>query len=351
MFKSKKFLILFSFLTFCLIGTAIVIKINSDNKTKETFNDGYDVFQNVDNIEPFLPKEEESLNPYTGEALSENQQNTFPFMCIIENLDEARPQSGLSQADVIYETMAEGGISRFLCLFYSNNIEKIGPVRSMRPYFLNLTKEYGIPFAHCGGSADALETITNDSSIPSINEMINEKYFWRDNTRVAPHNLYTSSNLMNEFIKANLDFDSKDSFFTFDEDYWTDSKLESCQELNLKLSNYYQTSYKFTQDGYTKYMKGEEGIDSNNNESLVFQNIILQLTDITPNSDGRVDITQIGSGDAYVLSNGKIKKATWSKNSNSSPTLLKDEDDKIIPLSQGKTIWHIMDSSNQIDIF
>lgn len=77
----------------------------------------------------------ETLSPYTGNILESDSIDNIPFMCIIENSRAARPQSGLSEADIVYETMAEAGIPRFLAVFYENSPEVIGPVRSVRPYF------------------------------------------------------------------------------------------------------------------------------------------------------------------------------------------------------------------------
>lgn len=119
----------------------------------------------------------ETLSPYTGNILESDSIDNIPFMCIIENSRAARPQSGLSEADIVYETMAEAGIPRFLAVFYENSPEVIGPVRSVRPYFLDISKEHDLPFAHCGGSAEALATISSDESLNSINEIKMEVLF------------------------------------------------------------------------------------------------------------------------------------------------------------------------------
>lgn len=345
MIKNKKLLLLLIPICFVL---GILISKNID-KPKTTFKDNYDVFEDVDDGAAVL-KEKDALNPYTGELLTDEQSVSKPFMCMIENSRQARNQSGLSQADIVYETMAEGGISRFMCLFYSKNVDKIGPVRSLRPYFLNIASEYGVPFAHCGGSAEAMETVSQNSQIPSINEMTNSSYFWRDNSRVAPHNLYTSSERINNHLKESPKGDTPDTNLTFDDDYWENDTFKNCQDLDLDLSHYYQTSYKFTQDGYTKYMDGTECVDDSNNESLVFKNIILQLTDMSNTDTSYIDIRQTGSGSGYVISNGKVQKMTWSKASKSSPTIIKDSNNKVIPLSTGNTIWHIVDKNNKITI-
>lgn len=296
--------------------------------------------------------ETSTISPYTGEILSDEQLEQDTFMCIIENSRQARPQSGLSQADFIYETMAEGGISRFLTVFNSNYVDKIGPIRSARYYFLDLIEEFNLPFAHCGGAADALDRISNNSSLKSINEITNGKFFERDNSRVAPHNLYTST----EKLSSAIDYKGFENLseprkFIFNDDFWNNDSLKNCQNLELKLSHYYTTSYTLSENGYIKSMDGEECIDAYNNEPLTFDNIIIQLTNLKTKDDSRLDINIIGSGKAYVISNGKLLECTWSKTNKKSTTILKNEKGEVIPLSTGKTIWHIADESNEINFY
>ena len=293
--------------------------------------------------------ENSSISPYTGELLNIEQLTNDTFMCLIDNSRQARPQSGLSQTDFLYEVMTEGGITRFLGLFNSNIVDKIGPVRSARYYFLDLIEEFNLPFAHCGGSYDSLDRISADSSLKSMNEIANTSYFTRDNSRVAPHNLYTKTENMDKLLDIK-DF-SKDEprDFIFNDDYWANSDLENCQNIELKLSPYYTTSYSLSENGYIKSMDGKEAIDASNNELLSFDNIVIQLTDITNRENEEyMNIDLVSSGDTYVISSGKMIKATWSKSSTNDTTILKDSSGKEIPFSIGNTIWHIADSSNEI---
>ncbi|MEG0641367.1 MAG: DUF3048 domain-containing protein, partial [Clostridium sp.] len=176
---------------------------------------------------------------YTGEEISKESELNIPFMVMIENSSASRPQSGLSQADIIYETSAEGGIPRFVALFQSKSPTKIGPVRSVRPYFVEIAKEHNLPIAHCGGSQDALNMLTKSSFPPSINEISEGDYFWRDKTKQPPHNLYTSSEKIRSFIsEKNLLNDSwKDSrsFFTFDDKYFSSEDLKLAEALSITI--------------------------------------------------------------------------------------------------------------------
>ncbi|EGT3614817.1 DUF3048 domain-containing protein [Clostridium perfringens] len=290
----------------------------------------------------------ETLSPYTGNILESNSTDKIPFICIIENSREARPQSGLSEADIVYETMAEGGIPRFLAVFYENSPEVIGPVRSVRPYFLDISREYDLPFAHCGGSAEALATISSDNSLNSINEISNGSAFWRDNTRKAPHNLYTSAKNIRNFISQKEYNYSKDNNLKFIDNALLSSS-NYISEVNLKLSNYYDTSYKYVDGFYEKYMDKELSTDKNTGEPLKFKNIVIQMTDMSLQNDNtHLNIDLVGSGEGYLLTNGRIEKINWEKENSASKTLLKTENNTPVYLSRGNTIWHIVDTNSSL---
>lgn len=312
------------------------------NLIKETFNE--DFSNNTMNI----ANDVEVFNPYTGNLLDTKSINSIPFMCIVENSRDARPQSGLSEADIIYETMAEGGIPRFLAIFNEKSPQAIGPVRSVRPYFINISREYSLPFAHCGGSQEALSTISNDNSLNSINEIKNGSAFWRDNSRKAPHNLYTSADNIRNFIEENNLSYSKEDILNFEDNALLSSNNYS-SNINLNLSNYYNTSYKYVDGFYEKYMDDKLSIDKNTEEPLKFKNIIIQITDMKLQEDNiHIDVDLVGEGEGYILTNGKIEKINWSKDSLNSKTNLNYEDESEVILSRGNTIWHIADQSSDI---
>ncbi|GAA0067265.1 MAG: DUF3048 domain-containing protein [Clostridium perfringens] len=290
----------------------------------------------------------ETLSPYTGKILESDSIDNIPFMCIIENSRAARPQSGLSEADIVYETMAEAGIPRFLAVFYENSPDVIGPVRSVRPYFLDISKEHDLPFAHCGGSSEALATISSDKSLNSINEIKNGSAFWRDNTRKAPHNLYTSANNIRNFISDNGYEYSKNNALSFKDNSLLNSS-NYISEIKLNLSDYYTTSYKYVDGFYEKYMDEELAIDKNTNSPLKFKNIVVQITDMSLQSDNtHLDIDLTGTGEGYILSNGRMEKIHWEKEDTNSKTILKTEDGNSIYLSRGNTIWNIVDKNSSL---
>jgi len=296
-------------------------------------------------------KEPTCYSYYTGEECSDSANDEVPFMVMVENSSDARPQSGLSQADIIYETSAEAGIPRFIALFHKNSPSIIGPVRSVRPYFISIAKEYNLPFAHCGGSSEALKTISTTPSLRSINEIKNGSYFWRDTAKKAPHNLYTSSEKIKKYISDKGFKVTKSPFIKFDSIFYDKAELKVANNLSIVINKYYNTSYTYNEGLYKKSMDGTEAIDTYNNTPLTFSNIVVQKTSIIQDADNvHLDIKLIGKGEGYVLSKGKVIDINWSKSSDDSKTILYDKDGNEIPLSPGKTIWHIIDNSIELKI-
>ncbi|WP_097026636.1 DUF3048 domain-containing protein [Clostridium peptidivorans] len=300
-----------------------------------------------DNI---IQKEEKYISPYTGEQISKDTLNNIPFMVIVENSKDARPQSGLVDADIVYETMAEGGIPRFIALFHKNSPEKIGPVRSARPYFLDLSKLYKLPFGHCGYSEEAKNQIETEN-LPSLNEFIYEKYYWRDKSRKYEHSLYTSTANMRKLISEKNLIINPASIYNFDKSYWENSNLNSSNSVTIKVNKYYNTSYALKDSLYVKQMDGSASINRDDNRPIQAKNIVIQLTDITLQNDNlHVDIRLLGEGDCLVISNGKVVKGRWKQSSLDSNIELIDSLGNPIPLNTGNTWWHILDKKVPIEI-
>lgn len=336
----KKYIILFVLSFLFILAMFLLFNNKEINKDKNI----------TDNNEKSCDVSSKLLSCYRNVAINSSEADNTPFMAIIENSENARPQSGLSSADILYETLAEGGITRFFALYQQEYPDDIGPIRSIRPYFINIAREYNVPFIHCGGSQDALDEISSDSSLMSLNEIKQGSYFWRDNKRIAPHNLYTSSkNILKYIDDNNLKFEYKKNLY-FNDDYYKNIP-NSVSVINITYNSSYKTSYKYSNDVFTKYINNEKQIDTSNNKDLTFSNIIIQKTAINiTDSKLHLDIKLIGSGEGYIISQGKYIKVTWKRDSENSKTTFYDSNNNEIPLSSGKTMWNIVDNSTNIDI-
>ena len=124
-----------------------------------------------------------------------------PVAVVVENSPSARPQSGLRQADLVVETLTEAEITRFFTVFWSTPAAKIGPVRSARQGFVDMADAYNTPFAHSGGSAEALAMLKASWGPRNLDEIYTAGgYFFRTADREPPHNLYTSTDLLNQAV-------------------------------------------------------------------------------------------------------------------------------------------------------
>jgi hypothetical protein len=290
------------------------------------------------------------FSPYTGEEVNKEILDNIAVLAIVENSINARPQSGLNAADIVYETLAEGGIPRFIALFQKNKAEKVGPIRSARSYFLDISKEYNLPFAHCGGSEEALVKIKNEN-LMSMNEMTYSSPYWRDKERNAPHNLYTSTEKLRELVKTKNFIKTPTVKLKFDKSYWDSNKLSPATEVFLKINKFYNTSYTYKDGVYLKSMDGKSSTNKEDKLPLAFKNIVVQITSIKIQADGdHLDIALVGEGEGYVISNGKFTKMHWSKKDATSQTILTNEQGNDLPLIPGNTWWNIVDKSTVIDI-
>ncbi len=329
-------------------------------------------------IDPREPKTEAC--PINGQKYTETERKSWeqrrPLAVMIENHLEARPQSGLSSADVVYEAVAEGAITRFLAIFYCGvqAVEtQIGPVRSARTHYIDWASEYAYPlYAHVGG-AHASDGKTDPRvrakeqlaqyGWSGRNDMdqfgIGFPTFWRDYERLGrtvatEHTMYSTTEKLWEFAAAkrkftNLDpkgnnwiddfkpwefadeVDEQDSGASgsIDFDFWTDYED-------------YHVSWSYDKAGnrYLRNNGGQPHTDMDNKQQIDAKVVVIQYT----NEEGPVDELKhmlyhtTKGGEALVFQNGQVIKGTWSKKKREDRTIFKDAKGKDIKFSRGK-IW------------
>ena len=282
--------------------------------------------------------------------------DTRPIAVMIDNDDDnARPQTGLENAYLIYEIIIEGGSTRFMALFKDYNAEKVGPVRSSRHYFLDYALENDAIYSHCGWSPKAQRDIPS-LGIQNINGIIGTdgKAFWRDNTYNRTwHNLYTSTKILSDFSEnKGYSFKTESQLLNFDKNE-KEITGEDAEEIILKYSYRYSTSYKYdTEKGvYLKYIDGAPH-NMQSGEPLDCENIIAyQVKNFNLNdgeNKGRQDISNIGSGEGFLFSGGKCIKIKWSKPSRAEKTVYTYENGEEITLNPGRTFINIVPQNGNI---
>ena len=279
------------------------------------------------------------FSPLTGKQVeSEAATKQAVTAIMIENSPDARPQSGLKDAGVVYEAIAEGGITRFLALYQQEKPALIGPVRSLRMYYVDWLAPYQASAAHIGGSAGALAEIRN-GSYRDIDQFFNDAYYWRAGDRAAPHNVYTSFERLDALNTAK---GYTESIFTSFARSDTPSISEvAATSIGIDFSSAsYNTQYDYDASSNT-YLRsvGGEAHDDREAGRLAPSVVVAMHVDMaTVMEDGyRGSITTIGTGRAEVFQSGKVIECTWRKNSRSEPLELIDASGQPLKLVRGQT--------------
>ncbi len=313
--------------------------------------------ENPEETEP--PKQEEPEENLEGKAKSiltglyidEDIVNKRPVAVVINNMKKALPQSGLSQADIIYEVLAEGDITRLVAIFQDFNSDKIGPVRSARDYFIDFAFDNDAIFAHHGGSPQGYETIKS-SKIPNLDGMeLEGTTFWRDKARYSissmiEHSSYTDASKIEAAIEKkgyrNAIKEDYNSMFEFYNEPQSPSSGEQASEVIVPFSANYTAKFKYNDEEklYYKFERDNKQIDEETGEQLAVSNIIVQFVKmhiIQGDTYGRRSVSLVSSGEGYIITNGSYAPITWSKGSKFNPTQWFDEDGNKLTLNKGKT--------------
>ena len=286
------------------------------------------------------PAPKKLYSPLTGMEIANEAAAKLPVTGVmIENSPAARPQSGLKKAGVVYEAVAEGGITRFLALYQGEKPTLIGPVRSLRLYYLSWVAPYQASIAHVGGSPNALSQVRN-GNYRDIDQFFNDGSYWRSRDRYAPHNVYTSGEKLDQ-LNSTKGYNNS-GFTSFAR---ADSKpVESpnATSVNINLSgSLYNTSYTYDKasNSYLRSMAGAPHTDREDGQ-IAPNTVIAMEVGVearAQNYDGYEDIKTTGSGKAYIFQNGTVATATWSKADINSPLKLTDESGKDVALNRGQT--------------
>jgi len=286
-----------------------------------------------------VPEPIKYYSPLTGSLVADEAATKQAVTAImIENSPDARPQSGIKKAGVVFEAIAEGGITRFLTLFQEQKPQLIGPVRSLRMYYVDWLAAFNASVAHVGGSAASLTEIRN-GSYRDIDQFFNSASYWRATDRYAPHNVYTSFAKLDALNKAKgYTTSSFDGFTRID---GKPSAKPNAKSVIINISSVlYNTSYTFDAktNTYARSLGGVPHLDRENGQITPSVVIALKVNESTVLEDGyRQKIDTIGSGDAVIFQNGDAINATWSKASRKDQIQFTDIKGKDIPLVRGQT--------------
>ncbi len=278
--------------------------------------------------------EESVVYPLTGLEADKNKLAQRPVSVMINNHPAARPQSGLTKADIVYEVLAEGNITRLLAIFQSDIPDIIGPVRSARPYYIDLSKGYDALYIAHGYSPDAQVKLLN-GEVDSLNGMeYDGTLFWRADHRKAPHNSYISKENILEGAESNqygVTADVK-PFEFFSEEEIQNLEGEQANKFVIKYDNSqtWQATYEYnqTEKTYSRYSNNEQTADFESGDPVKLTNIFVVEMDHGIIDDyGRRGIDLTSGGKALLLQNGLMQEVEWV-----------NEDGRILAVKDGKTL-------------
>lgn len=267
---------------------------------------------------------------------------------MVDNHPDARPQFGLNQAKIVYEVPVEGSYTRFLAIFDQQQIvTQVGPVRSARPYFLDWLQEYDgqAIYMHSGGSSEAIGLLKN-AVFFNADEFAYGNYYWRDNNFYAPHNLFTSSSHWQD-LSASVVKNSPAGQWTgwpFGEPSSTSS--QPIKSVIIPFAWDYAVVWQYDQDKkvYLRYLDNAKQIDGDG-QQLLAKNVLIQFVAAwILDEQGRRKIATTGSGQARILSAGRMIRGKWVKNSLSDRTKFYDTNNQPVNLRAGNTWVEIVPS-------
>ncbi|HHV71157.1 MAG TPA: DUF3048 domain-containing protein [Clostridia bacterium] len=274
-----------------------------------------------------------------------------PLIVTIENHPAARPQFGLEQACLVYEFLAEGNITRFLAVYLHQEPDKIGPIRSARPYFLDKAMELDAIYAHCGQSPQA-ELEIPKFKIRSINEIGGAGiYFWRDNTKRAPHNLYSSVEKLRQYAeKKGWEKKTEPKGFNFAPDVQINDN--TINKVIIDYPGSYEVTYNYDPETgvFLRNMEGKPHLAGESNRQLTAQNIAVLYANKTRviDNEGRLEIDLLGEGKAVFFIGNQMVEGKWKKDSRSTPTYFYDQDGKEITFKTGQTWIQVVSSTTKL---
>ncbi len=263
------------------------------------------------------PPAEEKPAPYRAPLTglgSEREIKERPVMIMVENSPAARPQSGLDQADIVFEILAEGDITRFVAVYQSGSPQIVGPVRSIRPYFVEIGDGLDALIVHAGWSPAAMDLIIKRKLAHFDQVYGDHAYYWRDSSRKAPHNLYTSIEKIRQGAeKKRFRTEWNGPVLTFVPKEQAEQGTEA-GKVTIHYINGYYVSYEYdaSASAYKRFMDGKPHEDKETGKQLSAANILIcEAKHRIVDNAGRRAVDVTGPGPGYLVQLGRIQPVVW----------------------------------------
>lgn len=295
------------------------------------------------------PKPTTVASPLTGVQVAPELAALPVTGVMIENSPDARPQAGLKDAGVVYEAIAEGGITRFLALFQESKPDYIGPVRSVRPYYLEWLQGYDAAIAHVGGSPEALNLIKS-AGIKDLDQFSNGSTYQRISTRYAPHNVYTSiDKLLALQTKKGY---TKSTFVGFARKADKPATPPTARLIDITMSGYlYNPHYEYdpAANVYKRSEGGKPHVDDKSGQQLAPKVVVVLVMPLALKADGlHSDYSTTGNGTAFIFQDGAVTQGTWEKKGSKEPVRLGDANGSPLAINIGQTWISVVSTAGSV---
>lgn len=277
---------------------------------------------------------------------------------MIDDQQDARPQSGLSAASQVWQAPAEGGIPRYVALFSEGMPPAVGPIRSSRLYFIAWAAEWNAVYMHVGGSPQALALLRSSQGrgkvVWNADEIsLGDVYMWRVKTRDPPHNVYSNFKSMQLLVKAlhaPVSVNYK-AHWQFAPDAPLEQRPASGSIRVPYLANVISYAYQASSNTYLRSVTAEgKQVDAATKTRIAPKNVVVIFMSFAPLNDAkhRLEAQFTGSGTAWVFTNGTLVKGTWKKASMTAPTLLFGPGGGPVTLTVGQTFVQVVDLGTNV---
>ena len=300
-----------------------------------------------------IVKKEGIPSPLSGIYASEEKVNRRPVAIMFDNHPRARWQSGLKDAEIVYEFPVEAPYTRYMGIYLINEPESIGSIRSSRPYFVTTVLEYDAVYVRVGGSEQAKSDIKTLKVADIDGLSSSPKVFWRKSHKKKPHNLYSSMDIIRETQKEKgYKMEGSYKAFKFKEDE-ADIEGDIANKVSINYRKDNNTTYNYDEEKkvYKRIKDGEIHIDESDQSEIIAKNIIIQEARTkTIDNEGRLEIGLIGEGRGKYITNGKVIDINWVKNTRGDKTLYYNLDGEEIIFNPGVTWIQIVGLNSDIII-
>ncbi|HEX5456433.1 MAG TPA: DUF3048 domain-containing protein [Candidatus Saccharimonadales bacterium] len=294
---------------------------------------------------PAIQKPPVYRSQLTGLEVSKKASEKPVLAVMIENSDSARPQAGLASADIVFETVTEGGITRYMALYQTTDPKKIEPVRSVRPAFVRWLRGFDASIAHVGGSPAALNLI-KEFHAKDLNQFFHPGPFYRDGNRPAPHNMIAIVKGLRGLQKQ-LGYGKQSRFTDIPRSDDSPAVKPGVTNIMLDFSGPdFAARFKYDKktNSYKRFLAGQAHKDAVTGKQITVNNLIV----LKVNGHDSNSLETLGAGEALLFKDGKVVKARWKQSSYRHRIAIIDKSGKEIPLNRGKTWFAAIPSGGSV---